>query len=315
FLLLLGGRMMKNFFKWFSVFLLSLFSIIVSLAYYASNQIMYFKLREIEVIKRRETKGKRMDLKVLDGMPKDRVKIPSRFGYDINTTFYKPHQTDKWMIILHGVSENSLSSSKYVHMYTDMGFNSVVFDARRHGETGGEDSTYGHFEKYDLESVVNYFLTNYGKDLHFGVHGESMGAATVLLYAGQLKSKADFFISDASFARFSDQISVVFNSISKAASQPVLFFTYLLLKLRSKYSIFELSPIDVVDQIEQPILFIHTKRDKFIPYESSVNLYDKKQGPKQAWFPERGDHVESYNRNRKLYKQTVKEFIEHYAGW
>src|SRR5699024_11839622 len=109
------------------------------------------------VIKRRETKGKRMDLKVLDGMPKDRVKIPSRFGYDINTTFYKPHQTDKWMIILHGVSENSLSSSKYVYMYKDMGFNSVVFDARLNCETGGEEWTYGHFATYYLHVCVLSF--------------------------------------------------------------------------------------------------------------------------------------------------------------
>lgn len=276
---------------------------------------MFFKLREIDIIIRRETRGKRMNLDALQNMPHEVHMIPSKFGYDIHATFYRPHETKHWMILLHGVSENSLSSSKYVHMFTDMGFNCVVYDARRHGKTGGVDSTYGYYEKFDLESVINALKTQHGSDIRLGIHGESMGAATMLLYAGELSNQAEFYISDASFARFSDQLVTVYQSISKKAARPVLFFTYIVLKLRSRYSIYELSPIKIIDQIEAPILFIHSKKDKFIPYQSSVALYKKKKGAKQAWYPERGDHVESFNRNQKKYRSTVHEFIEQYAGW
>ena len=142
-----------------------------------------------------------------------------------------------------------------------------------------------------------------------------MGAATTLLYAGELSNKAKFYISDASFAKFSDQLAHIYSSYSRVASPVVLFFTYVFLKVRSKFSLYHVSPVKVVDKIEQPVLFIHSKRDSFIPYESTVELYKKKRGPKEQWYPARGNHVESYNRNPKQYRQTVAEFIERYAGW
>lgn len=306
---------MKSFSKWLAALFASAAVIFISLGYFASSQIMFFKLRDVEIIKRRETRAKRMNMEDYDKLPKDIVNLPSRFGYDISTSFIYPNRTNKWIVICHGVSENKISSTKYVNLFKDMGFNCVVYDARRHGDTGGVDSTYGFYEKFDLETVIDYLQENYGDDIEFGVHGESMGAATTLLYAGELSNKAKFYISDASFAKFRDQLAHIYTSYSRVASPIVLLFTYVFLKVRSKFSLYHVSPIKVVDKIEQPVLFIHSKRDSFIPYESTEQLYAKKKGPKEQWYPERGNHVESYNRNPKQYRQTVSEFIERYAGW
>lgn len=306
---------MKNLSKWLAALFTSAAVLFISLGYFASSQIMFFKLRDIEIIKRRETRAKRMNMDDYNKLRKDVVNVPSRFGYDISTSYIYPNETNKWIIICHGVSENKLSSTKYVNLFTSMGFNCVVYDARRHGSSGGVDSTYGFYEKFDLESVIEYLLSSYGDDIEFGVHGESMGAATALLYAGELSNKAKFYISDASFAKFSDQLTHIYSSYSKVATPLVMLFTYVFLKVRSKFSLYHVSPVKVVDKIQQPVLFIHSKKDTFIPYESSMQLYDKKKGPKEQWYPARGNHVESYNRNPKQYRQTVGDFIERYAGW
>lgn len=310
-----GGLYVKNISKWIIGFIISAAVMFISLGYFAASQIMFFKLRDVEIIKRRETRAKRLDMDEYEKLPKDNVKISSKFDYDITASFIYPNQTNKWMILCHGVSENKLSSTKYVNLFNDLGYNCVVFDARRHGETGGIDSTYGFYEKFDLETVIDYLLANYGEDIEFGVHGESMGAATTLLYAGELSNKAKFYISDASFATFSDQLTHVYQTYSRFASPIVLQLTYVFLKLRSKYNLYDVSPIKVVDKIEQPILFIHSKRDSFIPYQSSQQLYEQKKGPKVQWYPTRGNHVESFNRNPKQYRETVASFIKEYAGW
>lgn len=306
---------MKKIYKWLVALSISAVVMFISLGYFASSQIMFFKLRDVEIIKRRETRAKRMNMNEYDKIPKDIVNVPSRFGYDINASFIYPNQTNKWVVICHGVSENKLSSTKYVNLFKDMGFNCVVYDARRHGASGGVDSTYGFYEKFDLETVIEYLLENYGADIEFGVHGESMGAATTLLYAGELSNKAKFYISDASFAKFRDQLAHIYTSYSRVASPIVMLFTYIFLKMRSRFSLYHVSPIKVVDNIEQPVLFIHSKRDSFIPYESTEQLYRKKKGPKEQWYPERGNHVESYNRNPREYRQTVSHFISRYVGW
>lgn len=137
----------------------------------------------------------------------------------------------------------------------------------------------------------------------------------MLLYAGELSNRAKFYISDASFSTFGDELTNIFSQYTKIGSPVVLFFTNIFFRIRSRFSLFKVSPIRVIDKIEQPILFIHSKPDKFIPYEQSKQLYDKKRPPKVAWYPERGGHVESYNRNPEKYRETVDSFIKKYAGW
>lgn len=300
---------------WIWTGILSLVTILVSLGYYASTQTLFFKLRDVEVIKRRETRAKRINLEEFRKLPQDNILIPSRFDYSINAIFVYPNDTNKWVVLCHGVTENKISSIKYLNMFVDMGYNCVIYDARRHGDSGGIHSTYGFYEKYDLESVIKYLLDHYGEDIEFGIHGESMGAATMLLYAGELSNEAKFYISDASFSKFADQLTFIFGQYSRAASPFILIVTNLFFRVRSKFSLFKVSPIRIIDKIEQPILFIHSKNDKFIPYHQTKELYEKKKGPKMAWYPGRGGHVESFNRNQEAYVAKVTYFLENYVRW
>lgn len=306
---------MKNLAKWIYAAVTSIGVLLITLGYYASSQTLYFKLRDVEVIKRREIRAKRLDMEKFKSLPQDDILIPSHFDYSINAVYVYPNDTNKWMVLCHGVTENKISSIKYLNMFVDMGYNCVIYDARRHGNTGGIHSTYGFYEKYDLETVIEYMLEHYGSDIEFGIHGESMGASTMLLYAGELSNKAGFYISDASFSRFSDQLTFIFGQYSKVASPFVLLITNMFFRLRSKFSLFKVSPIKVIDKIEQPILFIHSKPDKFIPYTQTEELVKKKTPPKVAWYPTRGGHVESFNRNQTAYREKVRAFIGYYAGW
>ena len=306
---------MKNIGIWIWTGILSVITIVVSLGYYASTQTLFFKLRDVEVIKRRETRAKRINLDEFKKLPQDDILIPSRFNYSINAIFVYPNDTNKWVVLCHGVTENKVSSIKYLNMFVELGYNCVIYDARRHGNTGGIHSTYGFYEKYDLETVVDYLHEHYGEDIEFGIHGESMGAATVLLYAGELSNKAKFYISDASFSKFADQLTFIFGQYSRIASPLVLIVTNLFFRFRSKFSLYKVSPIRVIDKIKQPILFIHSKNDRFIPYQQTEELYNKKVGPKVAWYPKRGGHVESFNRNQQAYIDKVTYFLENYVKW
>lgn len=296
--------------------LISFFVIgIVGLSYYVVQQVLFFKLRDVEIIIRRETRAKRMDIEAFKQLPQDVVEIDSKFGYKLNTIFIRPNETHKWIVICHGVTENKLSMVKYVNMFVEMGYNCVIFDARRHGDSGGINSTYGFYEKFDLEAVINYLLDEYSKDIEVGVHGESMGAATMLLYAGELSNRAKFYISNASFSTFEGQLMNIFNQKSRLLAPIVLRVSNILFKIRSQFSIYNVDPQSVIHKIEQPILFIHSKPDKFISVEQTESLYESKVGPKDAWYPERGGHVESFNRNPSTYKKKVKEFLSEYVGW
>ena len=240
---------MKSMIKWLIAAMSSLIVFLVSLGYYASSQILFFKLRDVEVIKRRETRAKRLNMEEFQQLKQDDVLIPSRFDYSINAIFVHPNETDKWIVLCHGVTENKISSIKYLNMFVEMGYNAVIYDARRHGNTGGAHSTYGFYEKYDLETVVDYLFEHYGSDIEIGIHGESMGAATMLLYAGELSNRAKFYISDASFSTFGDELTNIFSQYTKIGSPVVLFFTNIFFRIRSRFSLFKVSPIRGIDKI------------------------------------------------------------------
>lgn len=48
-----------------------------------------------------------------------------------------------------------------------------------------------------------------GEDAIIGIHGESMGAASTILYAGLVEDGADFYIADCGFSNFSELISYI----------------------------------------------------------------------------------------------------------
>ncbi|RXK19311.1 alpha/beta hydrolase [Macrococcus sp. DPC7161] len=280
------------------------------IGYIASQNVLNFKLRDVEVIKRREIKAKRYDEDKFNHLNPINVKILSKNGYMLNTKIVKKYDHDYFMIFCHGVTENHITSVKYMNMFLDLGFNGVIFDHRRHGQSGGLHSTYGYYEKFDLESIISYLKSQYGYDIHFGIHGESMGAVTTLLYAGELANEADFYVADCPFASFENELNHIIKQKSKITSSTFLHLLNLFLKLRTKFSLYEVSPIRVIQNIEQPILFIHSKPDTFIPYTDSVKLYNKKIGKKMKWYPEHGGHASSFNVNPITYKKKVTQFLE-----
>lgn len=75
-----------------------------------------------------------------------------------------------------------------------------------------------------------------------------------------------------------------------------------------------MSPIDVVGRIKQPVLFIHSAKDDYIPPAMTKALYEKKKGPKQLFIAENGAHAQSLNLNREQYEQAIDEFLEKMAA-
>ncbi|PFA63898.1 hypothetical protein CN378_16555 [Bacillus sp. AFS015802] len=283
------------------------------LGVYITNRFMYLPKKGDDFIRARETESTRMIEEEYDSLPKEEVLIPSRYGYDIKAVFVKPHPHNKFMIFSHGVTENKWNSIKYMNLFLKQGFNAVIYDHRRHGESGGKTTSYGYFEKYDLKAVVDELIRREGEDVFFGIHGESMGAATLLLYAGSVEDRADFYIADCPFSDFGEQLSYRMGVEVKMPAKFLLPLVNRTLKLRQGYTLKDLSPISVVHNIQKPVLFIHSKNDDFILPQMTKDLYEKKQGPKELFLDFHGTHAQSYNDNPEEYEDLIQRFLEQFV--
>jgi uncharacterized protein len=285
----------------------------VGLGYYITSRFMYMRKKEDSLILQRETEALRFNLEEYSALPKQEIMLRSPYGYDIKTIFITANPGKKYMIFCHGVTENKFNSIKYMNLFLKRGFNAVIYDHRRHGESGGKTTSYGYFEKNDLKVVVDELIRLVGDDVFFGIHGESMGASTLLLYAGSVEDRADFYIADCPFSDFGEQLAYRMGIELKIPADWLLPLANTTLKFREGYTLKDISPISVVENIQKPVLFIHSSEDTFIPPEMTQKLYRKKQGPKELYIDFKGSHAQSYNFNPKQYEQVIDQFLTNFV--
>lgn len=298
---------MRVFFSFIGIFLAMLFGV----GMFFTNKIMYLKKKTDEEILQREA-NTNFDLRRFQSIGKEELWIQSPFGYHIHGYYIPSGHSNRFMIFCHGVSVNKLNSVKYSNLFLERGFNVLIYDHRRHGRTGGTTTSYGYYEKYDLHAVVQYVKNRFGSDITLGIHGESMGAATLLQYAGMVEDGADFYIADCPFSDFYEQLSYRLKVEFKLPKWPMLPLANMILKLRDGYKVHEVSPVQCVKQIKSPVLFIHSKDDDYILCKMTEELYEHKAGPKQLFIAERGAHAMSYVENKEAYESAIDIFLQRY---
>ena len=71
---------------------------------------MYMKKKEDDLIRNREIKAKRLIVDDVEALPRTEILIPSPAGYSLKCVFMEPHDSKKWVIICHGMTENKVNS-------------------------------------------------------------------------------------------------------------------------------------------------------------------------------------------------------------
>lgn len=302
--------MKKRVIVWTSIFTSAVTAITTVFGFIVTNKLMYMKKKENDFILNREITSKRLDEAWFRAVNKTEQWIESKNGYSLKAIFVEPLETKNYVIICHGVTENKINSLRFVRMFERLGFNSVVYDHRRHGDSGGKTTSFGFYEKIDLQSIVEVVRERAGDNAIIGIHGESMGAATMLLYAGSIKDDADFYISDCAFSNFEEQVTHIIKQTTPLRTGLAIRFANLFLKMRDGYTLNLVSPIDVVDKIEKPVLFIHSMQDDFILPKMTEELFEQKKGPKTLKLFDIGLHAKSFNENSEMYEQVVADFLQ-----
>lgn len=300
---------MKRMLRYLTSFLI----LLTTIGVYFTNRIMFIKTKEEEDVLKRDEEAGFLDASEFNHLPQKEVSITSPFGYSLKAVMVERWETNRYIIFCHGVTETKMSSVKYMNLFIERGFNAVIYDQRRHGDSGGKSTSYGYYEKYDLKAVVDWLKKEKGPKLRFGIHGESMGAATMLQYAGMLEDSADFYIADCPYSEFSEQLAYRVKEEVKLPPRLILPVASLFLKLRDHYSLKDVSPISAIEKIKKPILFIHSQKDDYILPDMTKELYQRKQGPKQLYLAENGMHARSLMENRKEYAEAIDQFLHEYV--
>lgn len=252
------------------------------------------------------------------GLEYDPVTFMSKDGQVRLSGWQIPPSEDKvnretTLIFAHGYRQNRLNGNletlSLVQTLSKEGFTILLFDFRNAGESEGDVTSIGYYEKQDLLGAVDFASQQHPQHT-IGIIGFSMGAATAILAAAE-DARIAAVVAESPFHDLRDYLK---DHLSIWSGLPYFPFTPLILNLLPSVidvDIDQVSPIRAVETVyPRPILFIHSTDDDKIPHTSSALMYQTHRDIFQYWEVEAAEHAKTYNMYPQEYVDRVIAFFD-----
>ena len=223
--------------------------------------------------------------------------------------FFPAENSNRWAILIHGYGRDGTFAYDYAEEYLKRGWNVLVPDLRAAGESQGEFITMGALESRDVFDWAEKISTE-NPDAKIILHGVSMGAATTLLTAALEPKNLVAVVEDCGYTSAYEMFTSQLEKIFGLPEYPVMPCANMVCKLKTGVKISDAAPLEVVDKIKVPILFIHGDADKLISIEMMERLYDACTAPKDKFIVEGAGHADAKRTNPAAYFDKVFKFLE-----
>ncbi len=229
------------------------------------------------------------------------------YVYHVSYLPAKVEGSDRVVILAHGYTDTRFGMMKYIQFYYDLGFHCITFDERGHGENRPVPCSYGIRESRGLMSVYGSVRERFGPDARIGLHGESLGGATVLR-ALEYRPDISFVVDDCGFSEILPVLKVGLRAMK--LPQWLLGPVTLAAKVFYGVPLKDARPIDFVKGNPVPLLIMHGARDDFILPEHSEKIRRATAGYCEMHLFEEAGHAESALRQPEKYGKVLREFLE-----
>jgi fermentation-respiration switch protein FrsA (DUF1100 family) len=233
-------------------------------------------------------------------IPYQNVELVTEDGVHL-AAWYTPPKKGAVILVAHGFGDQR---PEWVYeMLARKGYGVLAWDARAHGESGGEISTVGYLEVLDVKAALDYALAQ-PEVKHVGGWGGSMGAATLIRAAAEYSEIEALFV-DSSFASMEDEFD---HLVPYPILNPLAKF---LAEIRTGISLDEISPVNVIARISpRPVYIVHSRADKVAPPDAGQALYEAAREPKFLWLEDGVPHQQIFLSNSQRYKKRLIRFFD-----
>ena len=248
--------------------------------------------------------------KEVRAMPCEELHTTSFDGLPLYGRYYEYAPGAPIELMMHGYrgsAERDLSGG--VRRAFRLGHSVLLVDQRCSGKSGGDVITFGIREHKDCLAWLEKMGERFGPDARIILTGISMGAATVLLAAGQpLPDTVIGVLADCGYTSAKDIIQVV---IKDMGLPPKLSYPFVKLGARiyGGFDLEEVSPCEEIKKATVPVIFFHGEDDAFVPcYMSKIN-YDACPTRKALVTIPGAGHGLSYPVSKEQYLQAMRDFF------
>jgi uncharacterized protein len=236
----------------------------------------------------------------------EEIQFQSGSGATIHGWFIKGKQGAGAVILMHGVRSNRLSMVDRARFLSHAGFSVLLFDFQAHGESSGDQITFGYLESRDAQAAVE-FVGARAPGERIGVIGESMGGAATLLASPALDVNA--MVLEMVYPSLDEatrnRLTVRLGGWARILT-PLLTWQF---GVRSGVNVDVMQPAQRVGQITVPKLFVAAAEDRYTTLEESRRMFDAAAEPKELWIVEGAAHVDLHTVKKEEYERRVTEFL------
>ena len=236
--------------------------------------------------------------------------IKSFDGLTLWGTFYEYAPGAPVEIMFHGYrgsAERDMSGG--VHRCFKVGRSALVVEQRCSHGSEGNTITFGINEHRDCLKWVDFAIEHLGKDIKIILTGISMGAATVMMAAGEkLPPNVVGILADCGYTSAKE---IMFHVMRGMKLPPKLCYPFVKLgaKLFGHFDLDENSPIEAMKRCTLPVIFFHGEADDFVPCSMSREIFEICTSRKRLVTIPGAGHGVSYAKDPQRYLQELRDFF------
>lgn len=225
----------------------------------------------------------------LAGMQYEDIHLQTSDGIALHGWYVPAPQPRGTVLFLHGNAGNISHRLDSVQMFHRLGYNTLIFDYRGYGNSGGSPSEQGTYR--DAEAAWNY-LTGQRRTSpsRIVLFGESLGGAVAAWLSARQKPAALVIASG-------------FTSVPDLGQQ---LYPYLPVRWLARMRYDTRASLRAVTA---PVLIAHSPQDDIIPFEHGRALYAAANPPKQ-FLELAGGHNDGFIFMRAAWVKALGDFLE-----
>jgi pimeloyl-ACP methyl ester carboxylesterase len=210
----------------------------------------------------------------------------------------------------HGLFRSRREVLDRAAFFRQLGYDTLVFDFRRHGKSGGERVTLGYQESRDFEGAVA-FLRKRRPDAPVVLYGVSMGAGAALLAAQRTPAVAAI-VADSPFLNFEHtvvhHVKLIFGLPRFPFASELLWF----LEMRGGFDREDFDMEAAAAALgERPLLVLAGGDDRRMPPDLQKRVADASKSELSRFVSFEGaGHGAAYRVATEKYQSELRSFLE-----
>ena len=234
-------------------------------------------------------------------------------GLKLKAYYYQPQEpSHKYAILVHGYHGCYTDMMPFAEHYLEKGYNCLMPMLRGHGLSAGDYAGFGYYDHYDIMGYID-LIREKDEQAQIILHGCSMGAATVMMDAGEfLPRNVKAIIEDCGYTSAWDQLAYNLRTMYHLPPFPLLNLLDLSFRAHDQFSLKDASPIKAIAHSTVPVLFVPSDADHFVPFVMRDQLYDGCTSEKHRRVIPGARHCMSITTDPKMYWEKADSFLNNY---